>query len=58
MLPFNLQFSRLDDVIHFYLRPPTLPHPARPMEEKSVAFIRARKSVLQADPRGWGRLPR
>jgi hypothetical protein len=26
MLPFNLQFSRLDDVIHFYLRPPTLPH--------------------------------
>ena len=27
MLPFNLQFSRLDNVIHFYLRPPTLPHP-------------------------------
>jgi hypothetical protein len=27
MLALDLQFSRLDDVIHFYLRPPTLPHP-------------------------------
>jgi hypothetical protein len=27
MLALNLQFSRLDDVIHFYLRPSTLPHP-------------------------------
>jgi hypothetical protein len=27
MLTLNLQFSRLDDVIHFYLRPSTLPHP-------------------------------
>src|SRR5207237_447009 len=25
MLTLDLQFSRLDDVIHFFLRPPTLP---------------------------------
>ena len=27
MLALDLQLSRLDNVIHFYLRPPTLPHP-------------------------------
>jgi hypothetical protein len=26
MLALDLQFSRLDDVIHFFLAPPTLPH--------------------------------
>jgi hypothetical protein len=35
MLALNLQFSRLDDVVHFALRAPTLPHPAGGMEEKS-----------------------
>jgi len=40
MLPFDLQFSRLDDVIHFYLRPPTLSHPRGAMEAKSAAFSR------------------
>jgi hypothetical protein len=39
MLAFNLQFSRLDDVIHFYLRPLTLPHPFWEMEEKSTGFV-------------------
>jgi hypothetical protein len=58
MLPFNLQFSRLDDVIHFYLRPPTLPHPARPMEEKSASFYWVRKKAGPAAGRGdRGRLP-
>jgi hypothetical protein len=36
MLTLDLQFSRLDDVIHFSLRPPTLPHSIWPMEEKSA----------------------
>src|SRR6266567_2200389 len=36
MLALDLQFSRLDDVIHFSLRPPTLPQSNRPMEEKSA----------------------
>src|SRR5262249_40067599 len=39
MLTLNLQFSRLDNVIHFFLRPPTLPHPFWGMEEKSVEFV-------------------
>jgi len=26
MLALDLQFSRLDDVVHFFLAPPTLPH--------------------------------
>jgi len=39
MLALNLQFSRLDDVIHFPLKPPTLPHPFRRMEEKSAEFV-------------------
>src|SRR5439155_6666018 len=38
MLALDLQFSRLDDVIHFYLRPPTLPHPVWAMEAKSAGF--------------------
>ena len=38
MLALDLQFSRLDDVIHFYLRPPTLPHPVWGMEAKSAGF--------------------
>jgi len=39
MLALNLQFSRLDNVIHFFLRPPTLPHPFWGMEEKSAEFV-------------------
>jgi hypothetical protein len=39
MLALNLQFSRLDDVIHFPLKPPTLPHSFWGMEEKSVEFV-------------------
>jgi hypothetical protein len=39
MLAFYLQFSRLDDVIHFPLKPPTLPHPFWGMEEKSAEFV-------------------
>jgi len=39
MLALYLQFSRLDDVIHFYLRPPTLPHPFWGMEAKSAEFL-------------------
>jgi hypothetical protein len=38
MFALNLQFSRLDDVIHFPLRPPTLAHSMRPMEAKSAGF--------------------
>jgi hypothetical protein len=38
MLPFNLQFSRLDDVIHFFLAAPTLPQPIHRMEAKSAGF--------------------
>jgi hypothetical protein len=39
MLALNLQFSRLDNVIHFFLRPPTLPHPFWGMEEKSAESV-------------------
>ena len=39
MLAFYLQFSRLDDVIHFPLKPPTLPHPFWGMEEKSAEVV-------------------
>src|SRR5206468_10918164 len=39
MLAFYLQFSRLDDVIHFPLKGPTLPHPIWGMEEKSAQFV-------------------
>ncbi len=39
MLALNLQFSRLDDVIHFPLKPPTLTHPFWRMEEKSAEFV-------------------
>ena len=38
MLALYLQFSRLDDVIHFCLRLPTLPHPFWGMEAKSAGF--------------------
>jgi hypothetical protein len=38
MLALDLEFSCLDDVIHFPLRPPTLAHSMRPMEEKSAGF--------------------
>src|SRR5207302_11081574 len=38
ILALNLQFSRLDDVIHFFLPPPTLPQPVCGMEEKKAAF--------------------
>ncbi len=39
MLALYLQFSRLDDVIHFPLKAPTLPHPICGMEEKSAEFV-------------------
>jgi hypothetical protein len=39
MLALNLQFSRLYDVIHLPLKPPTLPHPFWGMEEKSAEFM-------------------
>jgi hypothetical protein len=39
MLALNLQFSRLDDVIHFSLKAPTLPYSFWGMEEKSAAFV-------------------
>jgi hypothetical protein len=39
MLTLYLQFSRLDDVIHFPLKAPTLPHPFCGMEEKSAEFV-------------------
>jgi hypothetical protein len=39
MLALYLQFSRLDDVIHFPLKAPTLPHPFWGMEEKSTEFV-------------------
>ena len=39
MLALYLQFSRLDDVIHFPLKAPTLPHPIWGMEEKSAEFV-------------------
>ncbi len=38
MLALDLQFSRLDDVIHFYLRPPTLAHLICGREAKSAGF--------------------
>jgi len=39
MLALYLQFSRLDDVIHFPLKAPTLPHSFWGMEEKSAVFF-------------------
>jgi len=39
MLALYLQFSRLDDVIHFPLKAPTLTHPLWGMEEKSAEFV-------------------
>jgi hypothetical protein len=39
MLALYLQFSRLDDVIHFPLKAPTLTHSFWGMEEKSAEFV-------------------
>jgi hypothetical protein len=39
MLALYLQFSRLDDVIHFPVKAPTLTHPFWGMEEKSAEFV-------------------
>ena len=39
MFALYLQFSRLDDVIHFPLKGPTLPHSFWGMEEKSARFV-------------------
>ena len=39
MFALYLQFSRLDDVIHFPLKAPTLPHLFWRMEEKSAEFV-------------------
>jgi len=49
MLAFNLQFSRLDDVIHFPLKGPTLPHSFWGMEEKSAGFVQ----ILWGVGYGW-----
>jgi hypothetical protein len=55
VLAFYLQFSRLDDVIHFPLKPQTLPHPIWGMEEKSAEFVqilwaRRARSPMVAEP--------
>ena len=52
MLAFYLQFSRLDDVIHFPLKPPTLPHPFWGMEEKSAQFVQILWTRPRLDPYG------
>jgi len=39
MLALDLQFSRLDDVIHFALRAPSLGHAGQKMKEKSALFF-------------------
>jgi hypothetical protein len=49
MLALNLQFSRLDDVIHFPLKAPTLPHSFWGMEEKSEGFVQ----ILWGAGYGW-----
>jgi hypothetical protein len=49
MLALNLQFSRLDDVIHFLLKAPTLPHSFWGMEEKSAGFVQ----ILWSPGYGW-----
>jgi hypothetical protein len=49
MLTLYLQFSRLDDVIHFPLKGPTLPHSFCGMEEKSAEFVQ----ILSTWGRGW-----
>jgi hypothetical protein len=49
MLALNLQFSRLDDVIHFLLKAPTLPHSFWGMEEKSAGFVQ----ILWGPGYGW-----
>jgi hypothetical protein len=52
MLAFYLQFSRLDDVIHFPLKAPTLPHPFWGMEEKSAEFVQIFCATARRDRRG------
>jgi hypothetical protein len=52
MLAFYLQFSRLDDVIHFPLKAPTLPHPFWGMEEKSAEFVQIFCATTPRDCRG------
>ena len=42
MLALNLQFFRLDDVVHFALRPPSLGSRNREMEEKFSGFLQLR----------------
>jgi hypothetical protein len=51
VLAFYLQFSRLDDVIHFPLKPPTLTHPFWRMEEKSAEFVQILWAFEAADHR-------
>ena len=58
MLALNLQFSRLDDVIHFPLKPPTLTHPFWRMEEKSAEFVQILWAFGAADhPKVANRAP-
>ena len=53
MLAFYLQFSRLDDVIHFPLKPPTLTHPFWVMEEKSAEFVQILSPFARATREGF-----
>jgi hypothetical protein len=50
MLALYLQFSRLDDVIHFPLKAPTLTHPFWGMEEKSAEFVQILWPGRRGDP--------
>ena len=52
MLALYLQFSRLDDVIHFPLKPPTLTHPFWGMEEKSAEFVQILWARARLTPMG------
>ena len=52
MLALNLQFSRLDDVVHFALRGASLGHAARGMEEKSAPLEGISYRVVAGQDRG------
>ena len=56
MLALNLQFFRLDDIIHFCQPPPTLSQLVLGMEEKSAVFEHFFGLVGSA-PFGTGKLP-
>jgi hypothetical protein len=54
MLALNLQFSRLDNVIHFFLRPPTLLHLIRRMEAKFAGLTQISCSGMAPPADRWG----